>query len=80
MLRRGLGDEICNSGNNLRTNSACSSQATTSRGDNKTEDNQNYNQDLLASIKQSNTNKQGAFLTEEQIDMRQNFGCGGGYK
>ncbi|UQN44334.1 hypothetical protein [Agarivorans sp. B2Z047] len=46
----------------------------------KTEDNQNYNQDLLASIKQFNTNKQGAFLTEEQIDMWQNSGCGGGHK
>ncbi|WP_221076376.1 hypothetical protein [Agarivorans aestuarii] len=60
--------------------SACSSQATTSSGDNRAEDNQNHNQNLLASIKQSNTNKQGAFLTEEQIDMWQNSGCGGGHK
>ncbi|GAB1621387.1 hypothetical protein AAOGI_14370 [Agarivorans albus] len=60
--------------------SACSSQATTSSGDNRAKDNQNYNQDLLASIKQSNTNKQGAFLTEEQIDMWQNSGCGGAHK
>lgn len=60
--------------------SACSSQATTSSGDNKAEDNQNYNQDLLASIKQSPNANQAFSLSEEQIDMWQHAGCGGGHR
>jgi outer membrane PBP1 activator LpoA protein len=59
---------------------ACSSQATTSSGVNEAEEKQSQSEVLLASIKQSPSSNKAFSLSEEQIDMWQHAGCGGGHR